>query len=193
MKTLALLLTTTVLLASGCGGDAGGDESAPETEQGAAGEVPFDRAFIDAVVPHHESAIEMAREAKGAGLAEPELLQIADDIIATQQQEIDQMLAWRTEWFGSSELGSEVQAVEALGLTMEEAGMAHAGELSEADDVDAAFAAMMIAHHEGAIRMAKLAEERAGHDEIKQLARNIIAAQQREIEVMEEHADHHGS
>ena len=71
--------------------------------------------------------------------------------------------------------------------------MAHAGELSEADDVDAAFAAMMIAHHEGAIRMAKLAEERAGHDEIKQLARNIIAAQQREIEVMEEHADHHGS
>ena len=93
MKTLALLLTTTVLLASGCGGDAGGDESAPETEQGAAGEVPFDRAFIDAVVPHHESAIEMAREAKGAGLAQPELVQIADDIIATQQQEIGQMLA----------------------------------------------------------------------------------------------------
>jgi uncharacterized protein (DUF305 family) len=44
---------------------------------------------------------------------------------------------------------------------------------------------MKIGHHTGAIRMARLAKERAGHDEVKTLAGNIIAAQQREIDVME--------
>jgi uncharacterized protein (DUF305 family) len=33
--------------------------------------------------------------------------------------------------------------------------------------------------------MAELAEEKADHDELKRLASNIIAAQQREIDVME--------
>ena len=67
--------------------------------------------------------------------------------------------------------------------------MGHGGmDLSMADDVDQAFAEMMIAHHEGAIRMAEVAKERAEHDEVKKLAGDIIAAQQREIDVMEEHA-----
>lgn len=59
--------------------------------------------------------------------------------------------------------------------------------LATADDVDQAFAGMMIGHHLGAIRMARLAQEKAGHDEVKQLAGDIITAQQREIEVMEQH------
>jgi uncharacterized protein (DUF305 family) len=49
------------------------------------------------MVPHHQAAIEMAREAKQARLSQPELISIADDIIATQQAEIDQMLAWREQ------------------------------------------------------------------------------------------------
>jgi uncharacterized protein (DUF305 family) len=51
-------------------------------------------------------------------------------------------------------------------------------DLSTAGDVDQAFAAMMIGHHEGAVRIARLAEEKAGHDDIKQLAGEIIAAQE---------------
>jgi hypothetical protein len=35
----------------------------------------------------------------------------------------------------------------------------------------------------GAIRMARLAKEKAGHDEVKKLAGNIIAGQQRAIPV----------
>jgi uncharacterized protein (DUF305 family) len=180
MSKLALIIAAAVLVLAGCGGDGG--------ESAAGGQAAFDRAFIDAMVPHHESAIEMARDAKQAGLTQPELVEIADDIIATQQQEIDQMLAWREEWFGSREREHAEQAVEALGLTMEEAGMTHAGDLSTTDAVDQAFAGMMIGHHTGAIRMAELAEERAEHDEIKELAEDIIAAQQREIETLGKHA-----
>lgn len=49
------------------------------------------------------------------------------------------------------------------------------------DDFDENFVAMMIAHHQGAIDMAKLAETRAKHDEVKQLSKDIIVAQTKEI------------
>jgi len=52
------------------------------------------------------------------------------------------------------------------------------------DDFDKNFVAMMIAHHQGAIDMAKLAEGRAKHNEIKQLSKDIISAQTKEIQNM---------
>jgi uncharacterized protein (DUF305 family) len=153
----------------------------------AGGGIPFDRAFIDGMVPHHEGAIEMAKAAKDAGLAEPELIEIADAIVDTQQREIDEMKDWRAEWFGSAEI--DPLGGTFLGLSEDEMGMQHdASALEAADDVDAEFASMMIDHHEGAIAMAKLALERAQHDEIRQLAEEIIAAQEREIDVMRSHA-----
>lgn len=59
----------------------------------------FDRAFIDMMIPHHESAIEMARELHQT-TERPELQQLAEEIMTTQQAEIDQMRAWRAEWYG---------------------------------------------------------------------------------------------
>ena len=53
------------------------------------------------------------------------------------------------------------------------------------DDFDAAFITSMIEHHQGAIDMARLAESRAKHAEIRELAREIISAQQGEIAQME--------
>ena len=53
------------------------------------------------------------------------------------------------------------------------------------DDFDAAFITSMIEHHQGAIDMARLAECRAKHAEIKELAREIIGAQEGEITQME--------
>jgi uncharacterized protein (DUF305 family) len=178
-KLAVLLFVVAVLGVAGCGG---GDEE-PTV---ASGEVPFDRAFIDAMVPHHQAAIEMAIDAKEAGLAQPELVKIADDIIATQQAEIDQMLEWREQWFGSKEPEPAAAALEVLGLSAGEAGMEHGGtDFATVDDVDQTFAGMMIGHHTGAIRMAELAEAKAGHDEVKTLAGDIVDSQQREIDVME--------
>lgn len=176
------LLVGLTLAAAGCGG--GGEEG--EGSQGSA--VAFDRAFIDAVVPHHESAIEMAKAAKQAGLTQPDLVEIADDIIVTQQEEIDRMLEWRKAWYGSSEI--EPGAGEALSLSDSQMGMMHgaAEELRDAADVDQMFAEMMIEHHQGAITMASLGLDKAEHDELKDLAEDIVEAQNREIDVMEGHA-----
>jgi uncharacterized protein (DUF305 family) len=187
LKKLALLLLTVVALGvAGCGGDDDSEGVGGEQPTVASGQVPFDRAFIDAMVPHHQTAIEMAREAKDAGLSEPELVKIADDIIATQQTEIDQMLEWRQQWFGSREREPEAAALEVLGLSSAEAGMEHSSaDVATAEDVNQAFAGSMIGHHTGAIRMAELAKKRAGHDELKTLAGDVIASQQREIDIIE--------
>lgn len=52
------------------------------------------------------------------------------------------------------------------------------------DAFDQAFLQEMIVHHEGALQMAEAALQNAKHQEIKDLASSIIAAQQSEIAQM---------
>lgn len=54
---------------------------------------------------------------------------------------------------------------------------------------DLQFIDTMTAHHQGAVDMAMLAETRAQHPELKELAANIIDAQEREIAKMSEWRD----
>lgn len=54
------------------------------------------------------------------------------------------------------------------------------------DDFDKAYIADMIAHHEGAVAMAKLSANNAKHDEIKTLSLAIIKAQEKEISDMKQ-------
>lgn len=54
------------------------------------------------------------------------------------------------------------------------------------DEFDKAFITSMIAHHEGAVKMAKLSEKNAKHEEIKNLSNDIIAAQEKEISEMKQ-------
>jgi uncharacterized protein (DUF305 family) len=67
-------------------------------------------------------------------------------------------------------------------MTMDD--MVHGLEGLSGDAFDEAFIRMMIPHHQGAIEMAELVEANAKHDELKQLAKDIAAAQQREIDMM---------
>lgn len=54
------------------------------------------------------------------------------------------------------------------------------------NDFDKAFLQEMIMHHQGAVDMAKAAQVSSGHAEIKKMANDIIAAQQREIDSMKQ-------
>ncbi|MFL6838137.1 MAG: DUF305 domain-containing protein [Bradyrhizobium sp.] len=58
--------------------------------------------------------------------------------------------------------------------------------IKPAGDVDRDFVAMMVPHHQGAIDMAK-AELKYGHNEqLRRLAQQIVATQQREITIMQD-------
>ena len=62
---------------------------------------PFDQAFIDAMIPHHQSAIDAARAAETRA-ERAEIKDLTRAIIADQQREIDQMKSWRQDWYSAS-------------------------------------------------------------------------------------------
>ena len=70
---------------------------------------PFDRAFIDMMVAHHEGAVALANEVlkQGEQLA---LREMARDIIDAQTKEIAQMRAWRKAWYGSARSSADPMA-----------------------------------------------------------------------------------
>ena len=59
---------------------------------------PFDRAFIDAMVLHHQSAIEAAQSALTRSSRE-EIRRLAEAIIGAQSSEIDRLRRWRADWY----------------------------------------------------------------------------------------------
>jgi uncharacterized protein (DUF305 family) len=65
------------------------------------GAEPFDRAFIDMMIRHHQGAIRMARAERAEG-RHPRLRRIARAIITDQAKEIRQMNAWRKAWYGAT-------------------------------------------------------------------------------------------
>lgn len=61
----------------------------------------FDLRFIDAMIPHHEGAVAMAQEVLSKS-NRPEIQKLSQDIISSQQKEIDQMKQWRQSWYNLS-------------------------------------------------------------------------------------------
>ena len=61
------------------------------------GAQPYDIRFIEAMIPHHESAIVIAKEALQKA-EKPEIKQLAEAIIKAQTAEIEQMKQWRAAW-----------------------------------------------------------------------------------------------
>lgn len=125
------------------------------------------------MIEHHQGAIAMAQQALEQA-EQAELKQMAEDVIAAQTQEIEQMTNWRQEWY------PDLAPTGGMGMGM--------GEMMIADDAskpfDQRFMEAMISHHQGAIAMAQMAQQMAEHEEIRTLADAIIAAQQAEIEQM---------
>jgi uncharacterized protein (DUF305 family) len=59
----------------------------------------FDLRFINAMIPHHQGAIVMANQAL-QNSSRNEIKNLSQNIISSQQQEIDQMEEWRKAWYG---------------------------------------------------------------------------------------------
>ena len=58
----------------------------------------FDKAFLAEMIVHHQGAVDMAK-AVLATSKRPELIKLANDIIAAQTKEIDTMKGWQKAWF----------------------------------------------------------------------------------------------
>lgn len=63
------------------------------------GDAPFDQRFIEAMIPHHEGAVSMARDAL-MNAERQEIKDLAEAIIAAQEREIAEMRQWLKDWYG---------------------------------------------------------------------------------------------
>ncbi len=138
-------------------------------------DVPYDAQFIDGMIMHHKGAVMMAEQALEQS-ERPEIRELAQNIIATQNEEISQMTAWRDEWYPG--------LAPSAGTGMEMGDMELSADVSI--PFDQRFIDGMISHHQGAIDMARDAQSKSEHSEIKALATAIITAQEGEIARMQQ-------
>ncbi|MGM3309475.1 DUF305 domain-containing protein [Anabaena sp. WFMT] len=150
----------------------------------------YDLRFIDAMIPHHQGATVMANVAQQKS-KRPQIKKLADEIIKAQNQEITQMKQWRTTWYPKA--GDKPMAYDTkMGHMMEMSpdqmqAMMMNMDLGAADaEFDLRFINAMIPHHESAVVMAKDALQKSQRPEIKNLAQEIIKAQELEINQMKQ-------
>jgi uncharacterized protein (DUF305 family) len=150
----------------------------------------YDLRFIDAMIPHHEGAIIMAKDVLQKS-KRPELQKLATDIISAQSEEITQMKQWRKAWYPSAPntpmawhrennhmMAMKPEQMNAMKMDM---------NLGKADTgYDLRFIKAMIPHHEAAVVMAKDLAQKTKRPELQKIAKNITMSQQVEISQMQQ-------
>ncbi len=135
--------------------------------------VDSEEAFITSMIPHHQEAVESARAVLET-TTRPEVRALAQNVIATQTEEIATLEGWRDQWYADAAAAAyEPMMAGPEGLNPGEA--------------DRAFLEGMVEHHQGAIMMAQSYldanfEKQAG---IVQTAEAIVTVQDGEVERMQ--------
>lgn len=150
----------------------------------------YDLRFIDAMIPHHEGAVVMAKDMADK-TKRPEMKKLAQAILKAQPQEIAQMQQWRKDWYPKAPATPMAwhSGMKHM-MTMEPAQMKAMKmdmDLGKADEgYDLRFIQAMIPHHEAAVTMAKDLAQKTKRPELQKLAKDIIASQQVEIGQMKQ-------
>jgi uncharacterized protein (DUF305 family) len=140
-----------------------------------------DVMFAQMMIPHHRQAVEMAALAETKA-SDPEIKQLAAQIKAAQDPEIKTLSDWLTAWGqpSAAATGHSMPGMSGMAGMLSEQEMT---ALSKATgkDFDRLFARGMIAHHNGAIQMAKDEQANGKHADAKALAATIAKTQAEEV------------
>jgi uncharacterized protein (DUF305 family) len=193
------VLTATLasaLVLGACSADTGTDDSPPSTTAAAqTSHNSMDTQFAQQMIVHHEGAVEMAQLAQENAVT-PEVQDLAGQIEAAQGPEVELMQSWLQEWGEPTEAEGDVGGMEGMdhgdmgsamemdGMSQEEA-MADLGSVSGAE-FDRRFLELMIEHHRGAVMMAQAALADGQDPKAQELAEQVVADQEAEIERMEQ-------
>ena len=151
-----------------------------------------DVAFAAGMLPHHIGAVKMAEVELKYG-KDPEMRKLAENIINAQQAEIEQMQKW-LEAHNQAHMNMPMSTDSAMQQElMQGMNQMHQDMMAAAQykDPDVAFAAGMLPHHIGAVKMAEVELKYGKDPEMRKLAENIINAQQAEIEQMQKWLEAH--
>ena len=143
-----------------------------------------DTAFAKGMLGHHRGAVDMAKIELKYGTDET-MRKLAQDIIDSQQIEIDIMNKWLASHPDAPKPKPNTEAMQeayAKGMnTMHSDMMLGIAE----PEADMAFARGMLPHHIGAVDMAKVQLQYGTDEDMRKLAQDIIDAQQPEIALMQ--------
>ncbi|WP_435585938.1 DUF305 domain-containing protein [Micromonospora aurantiaca (nom. illeg.)] len=189
--------------------------SNPSTSTSSSTNATFNDAdvmFAQMMIPHHQQAVEMADLAPTRA-SDPELKDLAAKIKAAQDPEITSMKGWLTAWGKPTQLpgnhsmpgtssapGHNMPGMSASpshdmpGMNSNMPGMMSEQEMADltaakGTDFDKKFAEMMIAHHNGAIQMAKTEQANGSNPEAKALAAKIASDQAAEVQTLQKILD----
>lgn len=195
----AATVAATVLLA-GCASSSTSSAETPDSQSAASGAVvatgsDADITFAQLMIPHHEQAVQMADMALQQATS-PEVTDLATQIKAAQDPEIQQMRGWLQQW-GAPEQMDGMDGMDHGDMDM--GGQTAGGMMSDEDmgalmdasgaDFDRMWLTMMIAHHEGAIEMAEQVKAQSTNPDVTALADAIVAGQTTEIDTMQQLLD----
>lgn len=132
--------------------------------------------FVRQMIPHHQAALEMARIQQQYGQDE-RLKKFNDWVIFAQELEIAQMKNWlRRRDNGISHDDANDYYSEAM-MRMHHAMM----DMRYSGNADQDYVRGMIAHHQGAVDMARIWLREGSDPDLKPLVNDIYDAQTREI------------
>lgn len=155
--------------------DERGDDVASESETTAA-----DLAFIDAMIAHHDQAVELTALAHGRA-ADSELADLAGRMHAVQAAEAEAMRSWVERRRTRDLPGDEHDHDETMRGEISRSILDRAAEL-EGAAFDQLFVETMVAHHRGAIEMAEARLAEQGDSAVARWARAIATAQALEVD-----------
>ncbi|GGL01064.1 DUF305 domain-containing protein [Nocardia jinanensis] len=195
---IAFAVLTAAVVLTGCGDD--NPDTSPATDtattspvaSGAATESvagnhnQADIRFAQEMIPHHRQAVEMAALVPSHS-SDPEVNDLAARIQRAQDPEIATMAGWLQAWGVATPEGGEHSGMGHATMPgmMTDEQMAQL-EAARGPEFDRMWLTMMIAHHEGAVRMADTELAEGANPDAEALAQRIIDAQQAEIQQMQD-------
>ena len=137
--------------------------------------------FLQQMIPHHQGAISMAEyEIKNGKNAE--MIQLAKSILVEQKSEIQQMQLWLNK-IGNDKITISLNYLQKMNQTMMTM-METMPTNDKLNNIDIAFAAVMIPHHQAALDMAKVLLNNNNTEPVNSYAKLLISNQQIEINQM---------
>jgi uncharacterized protein (DUF305 family) len=180
---VAAALATAVLAAialTGCAANTGmGDHSMNHSSETTSAYTADDIMFMQMMIPHHQQAVDMGTLAETRAL-NPEVKALAAQIKAEQALEIASMTKWLKE------AGASIQMDHTMNMDgMLTEDQMKALENASGAEFDRLYLEGMIAHHEGAIEMAKTATN-SKTPNTHELGHSITDSQSEQITLMKE-------
>ena len=199
-----LAATTAAVLAAGCSDSSNAPGAGTPTPAQSASAAPAaapvspehntaDVVFAQGMLPHHTQAIAMSTQASTRA-ASQEVKDLAARIDQEQGPEIEQMNQMLDAWGAPRPQPGSTAMPGMPGMPM--GAMPMSGMMGEAQmqqlaaqsgpAFDRMFLQMMIEHHTGAVQMAQTEQAQGLNPQAEELARAIVADQQREITEMQD-------